>query len=89
MLRKHSATLHGHRTSFTLEDAFWDALRNIAATREIPLARLIAEVDDSRSDGSNLSSALRVFVLDAVRSQGRAQSQDLARLQDSGNTSPA
>ncbi len=67
MIRKHSATLHGHRTSFSLEEPFWEELNSIAAVRDIPLARLIAEIDDSRSGGSNLSSALRVHVLEWVR----------------------
>ena len=63
MIRKHSTTLHGHRTSFTLEDAFWDELKAIAAVRGMPLARLLAEIDDGRTEDSNLSSALRVYVL--------------------------
>lgn len=67
MIRKHSATLHGHRTSFSLEDAFWDELKAIAAARAISLAALIAEIDDGRDPDSNLSSALRVHVLDWVK----------------------
>ncbi len=63
MIRKHSATLHGHRTSFSLEDEFWTELKAIAAERGISLANLIAEIDDQRPAGSNLSSALRVHVL--------------------------
>ena len=63
MIRKHSATLHGHRTSFSLEDEFWTELKALAAKRGISLANLIAEIDDQRPAGSNLSSALRVHVL--------------------------
>lgn len=63
MIRKHSATLHGHRTSFSLEDEFWLELKAIAAQRRISLASLIAEIDDLRGPDSNLSSALRVHVL--------------------------
>lgn len=63
MIRKHSATLHGHRTSFSLEDAFWEELRAIAAARSISVAALIAEIDDNRPPESNLSSALRIHVL--------------------------
>jgi predicted DNA-binding ribbon-helix-helix protein len=63
VIRKHSATLHGHRTSFSLEDEFWTELKAIAAERGISLANLIAEIDDQRPAGSNLSSALRVHVL--------------------------
>ncbi|KQZ54727.1 arylsulfate sulfotransferase [Rhizobium sp. Root149] len=69
MIRKHSATLHGHRTSFTLEDVFWDELKLIAETRQISLAGLIAEIDDNREAESNLSSALRVYVLQWIKSQ--------------------
>ncbi|MGK9054167.1 ribbon-helix-helix domain-containing protein [Neorhizobium sp. CSC1952] len=63
MIRKHSATLHGHRTSFSLEDEFWFELKAIAVQRGISLANLIAEIDDQRGPDSNLSSALRVHVL--------------------------
>jgi predicted DNA-binding ribbon-helix-helix protein len=63
MIRKHSATLHGHRTSFSLEDGFWDELKGIAAVRGVSLASLIAEIDDGRDSDSNLSSALRLHVL--------------------------
>ena len=63
MIRKHSATLHGHRTSFSLEDEFWIELKAIAACRGIPLAALISEIDDGRPADSNLSSALRLHVL--------------------------
>jgi len=69
MIRKHSATLHGHRTSFTLEDVFWDELKLIAETRQISLAGLIAEIDDNREAESNLSSAIRVYVLQWIKSQ--------------------
>jgi predicted DNA-binding ribbon-helix-helix protein len=63
MIRKHSATLHGHRTSFSLEDGFWDELKAIAVIRGVSLASLIAEIDDRRDSDSNLSSALRLHVL--------------------------
>lgn len=62
MIRKYSATLHGHRTSFSLEEPFFAALRTIAEERGLPLAALIAEVDDACTSG-NLSSALRLHVL--------------------------
>jgi predicted DNA-binding ribbon-helix-helix protein len=63
MIRKHSASLHGHRTSFSLEDEFWAELKAIATARAIPLAALISEIDDRREPESNLSSALRIHVL--------------------------
>ena len=64
-LRKRSVVIAGHRTSLSLEQAFWDALKAIALRRGLSMARLIAEIDRSRS--GNLSSATRVFVLDALR----------------------
>ena len=74
MIRKHSATLHGHRTSFSLEDEFWAELKTIAASRSISLAALISEIDDHRPADSNLSSALRLHVLAwAKAGNGRSQ----------------
>lgn len=67
LVRKHSVTIRGHRTSFSLERPFLDELRVIAATRGITLAALIAEVDGERPREANLSSALRIFVLDQVK----------------------
>ncbi|WP_083848249.1 ribbon-helix-helix domain-containing protein [Oceaniovalibus guishaninsula] len=63
--RKHSLTLRGHRTSVTLEDAFWTAFRRIAAARNRPLNDLAAEIDAARGD-VGLASALRVFILGEV-----------------------
>jgi predicted DNA-binding ribbon-helix-helix protein len=65
-LKKHSVSIAGHRTSVTLEAAFWDALTAIAQQRKTTVASLIAEIDDARAAdpaGPNLSSAIRVFVL--------------------------
>jgi predicted DNA-binding ribbon-helix-helix protein len=65
-LEKHSVTIAGHKTSFTLEAAFWDALKIIASNRRTSVAQIVAGVDQHRAasdDGPNLSSALRVFVL--------------------------
>jgi predicted DNA-binding ribbon-helix-helix protein len=61
---KRSLVIAGHRTSVSLEDAFWRRLRAIAAERGLSLNRLAAMIDASR-DGANLSSAIRVFVLEA------------------------
>ena len=66
-MRKYSVTLHGHRTSFSLEEEFFAALKGIAETRGQSMAALIAEVDEGRGEGYNLSSALRVFVLRMAR----------------------
>jgi predicted DNA-binding ribbon-helix-helix protein len=61
---KRSLVIAGHRTSISLEDAFWRRLRAIAAERGLSLNRLAAMVDASRG-GANLSSAIRVFLLEA------------------------
>ncbi|WP_119943203.1 ribbon-helix-helix domain-containing protein [Neorhizobium sp. NCHU2750] len=63
MIHKHSATLHGHRTSFSLEDEFWSELKTIAKARGMSLAGLITEIDDERGGLGNLSSSLRLYVL--------------------------
>ena len=60
-LRKRSVLVAGHRTSVSLEDAFWEALKELADRRGLSLNQLVAEVDEGRS--GNLSSALRVYVL--------------------------
>ena len=68
-IRKHSVVLAGHATSLSLEAAFWDALSTLAARRGQSLNRLIETIDrDRTAAGSvNLSSAVRVFVLEAAR----------------------
>ena len=60
---KRSVTISGHRTSVSLEAEFWQALTEIAAELQRPLAKLIDEIDKRDGRGNNLSSALRVFVL--------------------------
>ena len=60
-LKKRSLRIAGHLTSISLEDAFWDAFKAIAEKRGLSVNALAAEIDRSR-DG-NLSSAIRVFVL--------------------------
>jgi predicted DNA-binding ribbon-helix-helix protein len=78
MIRKRSITLHGHRTSFSVEDAFLRELRQIAATRGTSFAALIAEVDENRPTGANLSSALRLYVLNHLKTVAAAQKADAA-----------
>lgn len=59
---KRSLTLRGHRTSVSLEDAFWHAFRDIADARDQTINGLAAEIDAARGD-VGLASAIRVFVL--------------------------
>lgn len=61
ILRKHSVMIAGHRTSISLEAAFWEGLRRIAAGDGRSVASLVAEIDRRRT--GNLSGAIRVFVL--------------------------
>ena len=59
---KHSLVVAGHRTSISLEDAFWQALKASAAARALSVAALVAEIDAGRGT-ANLSSAIRVHLL--------------------------
>jgi len=68
--RKHSLTLRGHRTSVTLEDEFWDAFRDIAREKELPINVLAAEIDVDRGVDIGLASAIRLFVLKHYRDTG-------------------
>ncbi len=65
---KHSVTLKGHRTSVSLEAAFWDAFREVALARGLTLNALAAEIDAARGD-VGLASAIRVYVLAALRAR--------------------
>jgi predicted DNA-binding ribbon-helix-helix protein len=65
---KRSIVIAGHKTSVSLEDAFWRALKEIAITRRVTLSDLVGSIDSDRQHG-NLSSAIRLFVLDHY--QGR------------------
>lgn len=65
VVKKRSVVIAGHATSLSLEAEFWAALQEIARRRGLSLNRLVASVDAGRA--GNLSSALRVFVLDCYR----------------------
>lgn len=62
---KRSVRIAGHPTSISLEPAFWEALREIAARRGLPVNALLTEIDATR--GGNLSSAIRLFILESCR----------------------
>ena len=66
---KHSVTLAGHRTTVSLEDEFWSALRDIAAAQDVPINTVVAQIDRDRNPQQGLASALRLFVLDWFRQQ--------------------
>jgi predicted DNA-binding ribbon-helix-helix protein len=65
---KRSIVIAGHKTSVSVEDAFWTALKDIAASRDTTVAELVATIDAGRRHG-NLSSAIRLFVLDHFRTR--------------------
>jgi predicted DNA-binding ribbon-helix-helix protein len=68
LVAKRSIVAAGHKTSVSLEDAFWEGLKEIALGRNITLSELVAAIDSGRRQ-SNLSSAIRLFVLDFYRNQ--------------------
>jgi|ERR1700751_373109 predicted DNA-binding ribbon-helix-helix protein len=65
---KRSIVIAGHKTSVSLEDQFWKGLKDIAAGRDMTLSDLVSTIDSDRRHG-NLSSAIRLFVLDFYRAQ--------------------
>lgn len=65
--KKRSLTIRGHRTSVSLEDPFWQALRDIAEARNVPINQLTAEIDAERGTDSGLASAIRLYILQHYR----------------------
>jgi predicted DNA-binding ribbon-helix-helix protein len=65
---KHSIAIGGHKTSVSLEDPFWSELKEIANGQHLTLSNMVAGIDKSRQQG-NLSSAIRLFVLQQLRAQ--------------------
>ena len=72
-MKKRSVTIAGHRSSITLEDAFWQELRNLAKGEGISLNALITKIDETRNPADNLSSALRLTILKNLQSQISAE----------------
>jgi predicted DNA-binding ribbon-helix-helix protein len=68
---KRSVIIGGHKTSISLEEAFWREIRAIAEARRMTVSALLREIDERRRT-SNLSSAIRVYVLEHVRAQADA-----------------
>ena len=66
---KRSIVIDGHKTSVSLEDAFWSELKEIAHTQQVTLSALVARIDETRHH-SNLSSAIRLYVLEYFRTRG-------------------
>lgn len=77
---KRSVVINGHRTSVSLEDLFWNQLKEIAHIQRVTLSQVVAGIDTARArEHKNLSSAIRLFVLNQVSS---------ARAMGAGQTRP-
>ncbi len=77
-MKKRSVSIRGHRTSLSLEDAFWDELSAIARDRDLSVAALITEIDRTRAGG--LSSAVRLFILEYLKQKAAACRTESAKL---------
>jgi Uncharacterized protein related to arylsulfate sulfotransferase involved in siderophore biosynthesis len=66
VVKKRSVMVGGHKTSISLENEFWEALREIAQSQQMPLSALLAAIKAEQRQNS-LSSAIRVFVLNHYR----------------------
>jgi len=65
---KRSIVVAGHKTSVSLEEAFWNGMKEISGLRNMTLSELVGEIDNNRQQG-NLSSAIRLFVLDHFKAR--------------------
>jgi predicted DNA-binding ribbon-helix-helix protein len=86
---KRSIVVAGHKTSVSLEDAFWKGLKEIADDRDLTLSDLVSSIDTDRRHG-NLSSAIRLFVLGHFRSHttpgpSPAMTHDLIGMRDNSS----
>jgi predicted DNA-binding ribbon-helix-helix protein len=68
---KRSVVIAGHKTSVSLEEAFWNGMKEISGLRNMTLLELVGEIDSNRQHG-NLSSAIRLFVLDYFKNRAAA-----------------
>ena len=85
-IAKRSILLAGRKSSVTLEDEFWTTLKDIAGDRHITMSELVSGIDKQRQHG-NLSSALRLFVLDYCR--GKAAEKPVDEMLDQQSPPPA
>ena len=84
---KHSIVIDGHKTSVSLEDAFWTDLKNIAHTQQTTLSELVTKIDQTRE--GNLSSAIRLFVLHHFRNEDKRMEAAKAHLSAGAERTPA
>ncbi len=66
---KRSITISGHRTSITLEQPFWAELKEIACREKVSVTELVRRIDSTRDGTGSLTSAIRVFILEQLKSQ--------------------
>jgi predicted DNA-binding ribbon-helix-helix protein len=79
-MKKRSVTIHGHPTSITLEDAFWDALKAEAKRHKTSMNKLVANIDDARTEAEevqNLSSAIRIYIIETLQSRLKTNEETL------------
>jgi predicted DNA-binding ribbon-helix-helix protein len=81
---KRSIVVAGHKTSVSLEEAFWNGMKEISGLRNMTLSELVGEIDSNRQQG-NLSSAIRLFVLDYFKSRAGSAGGEPKRAADSLN----
>ncbi len=84
---KRSIVVAGHKTSVSLEEAFWNGMKEISAARGVTLSELVGEIDGGRQQG-NLSSAIRLFVLNHFRTRAVAANTTAATVNE-GSTRAA
>ncbi len=89
LVTKRSIVIAGHKTSVSLEDAFWAELKDIAERQNMTLSTIVGDIDTRRNQG-NLSSAIRLFVLDDARTRaiGRSLHQSTVAM-EAGAAIPA
>lgn len=73
LVTKRSIVIAGHKTSISLEDAFWEELKRFAERQRMTLSSVVNDID-TRRDGGNLSSAIRLFVLERARARAKEMS---------------
>jgi predicted DNA-binding ribbon-helix-helix protein len=78
LVMKRSIVIGGHKTSVSLEDSFWSSLKMIAKDRSVQLTDIVGQIDRSRHEKSNLSSAIRLFVLAHFRDRAVAEAKQFA-----------
>jgi predicted DNA-binding ribbon-helix-helix protein len=80
---KRSVVIDGHKTSVSLEDAFWTDLKKIAHAQQVTLSELVTKIDGTREQ-NNLSSAIRLFVLHHFRNEDKRVDVAIAKLSTLG-----